>query len=202
MSAARLYVEVVVTLVVIMDPPGMLPVFLALTGQLAKPDRVRAARLAVLVALGVISAFAVFGQAILDYLHVTLPALQAAGGLLLLLIALQLLTGQASTPESTRGVDVALVPLGTPLLAGPGAIVATMVFVSQAQRWPHYAAIAAGILTVHVILWATLRFSLTLHRFLRDSGVTLLSKIAGVLLSAIAVQLVADAVFAFIRQGS
>jgi small neutral amino acid transporter SnatA (MarC family) len=103
MSAGRLFVEVVVTLVVIMDPPGMLPVFLALTGTMPKPDRVRAARLAVLVALGVISAFAVFGQAILDYLHVTLPALQAAGGLLLLLIALQLLTGQASAPESTSG---------------------------------------------------------------------------------------------------
>jgi multiple antibiotic resistance protein len=93
------------------------------------------------------------------------------------------------------------VPLGTPLLAGPGAIVATMVFVSQAHGWAQYLAIAAGIVTVHVILWATLRFSLTVHRFLRDSGVTLLSKIAGVLLSAIAVQLVADAVFAFVRQG-
>jgi multiple antibiotic resistance protein len=201
MSAARLYVEVLVTLVVIMDPPGMLPVFLALTGPMPKPDRVRAARLAVLVALGVISAFAFFGQAILDYLHVTLPALQAAGGLLLLLIALELLTGRNAAPESTVGVDVALVPLGTPLLAGPGAIVATMVFVSQAHGWAQDVAIAAGIVTVHLILWATLRFSLTLHRFLRDSGVTLLSKIAGVLLSAIAVQLVADAVFAFVRQG-
>jgi multiple antibiotic resistance protein len=85
-----------------MDPPGMLPVFLALTGPMPKPDRVRAARLAVAVALGVISVFAVFGQAILDYLHVTLPALQAAGGLLLLLIALQLLTGAATAPEETR----------------------------------------------------------------------------------------------------
>src|SRR5204862_8093793 len=128
-------VEVLVTLVVIMDPPGMLPVFLALTGAMPKPDRVRAARLAVFVALGVIGSFALFGQGILDYLHVTLPALQAAGGLLLLLIALDLLTGRASGPERTQGADVALVPLGTPLLAGPGAIVATMVFVSRAHGW-------------------------------------------------------------------
>jgi multiple antibiotic resistance protein len=75
-----------------------------------------------------------------------------------------------------------------------------MVFVSQAHGWALDLAIAAGILTVHLILWMTLRFSLTVHRFLRDSGVILLSKIAGVLLSAIAVQLVADAVFAFIEQ--
>ncbi len=194
---ARLFVEVFVTLFVIMDPPGTLPVFLALTASMNTRARIRAARQAVLVAFLVIVSFAVFGRQILEYLHVTLPALQAAGGLLLLLIALELLTGIDRGPGPSSEVNVAMVPLGTPLLAGPGAIVATMVFVSQAHTLAQRLAIAAGILGVHLVLWVTMRFAVVLHRLLRPSGVTLLTRIAGLLLSAIAVQLVADAIRAF-----
>jgi multiple antibiotic resistance protein len=194
----RLFGETFVTLFVIMDPPGTLPVFLALTGSLAAPQRARAARQAVLVALVVIVVFAVFGQRILDYLHVSLPALQAAGGLLLLLVALQLLTGQAGDMVGSGDTNVALVPLGTPLLAGPGAIVATMVFVSGADGWQQYLAVALGIVAVHAVLYLVLRFATVIHRVLRESGVTLVTRIAGLLLSAIAVQLIADAVRAFV----
>jgi multiple antibiotic resistance protein len=197
-DAARLFGETFVTLFVIMDPPGTLPVFLALTGALSAPQRARAARQAVLVALFVIVVFAVFGQRILDYLHVTLPALQAAGGLLLLLVALQLLTGQESEMANGGGGNIALVPLGTPLLAGPGAIVATMVLISRSDGWPEYLAVALGIVAVHLVLYLVLRFATVIHRLLRESGVTLVSRIAGLLLSAIAVQLIADAVRTFV----
>ena len=122
----KLLGEVFVTLLVIVDPPGMVPVFLALTGALPARQRIRAGTQAVLLALGVIVVFAVAGQTLLDYLHVQLPALQGAGGLLLVLVALQLLTGKTDEPEEQGGTsNVALVPIGTPLLAGPGAIVAT-----------------------------------------------------------------------------
>ena len=197
-DAARLFGEAFVTLFVIMDPPGTLPVFLALTGPLSPRERARAARQSVLVALVVIVAFAVFGQQILDYLHVSLPALQAAGGLLLLLVALQLLTGQEGDIAASGGTNVALVPLGTPLLAGPGAIVATMVLISRADGWQQVLAVALGIVAVHAVLYLTLRFATVIHRVLRESGVTLVTRIAGLLLSAIAVQLVADAVRAFV----
>ena len=195
----QVFLEAFVTLFVIMDPPGTLPVFLALTASMNPKQRARAASQAVLVSLSVIVAFALFGQRILDYLSVSLPALQAAGGLLLLLVALQLLTGQAGEPggEGTGG-NVAMVPLGTPLLAGPGAIVATMVFVSRASGAGEHLGVAAGILLVHLILFVVMRFSTLLHRLLRESGVMLLTRIAGLLLSAIAVQLVADAIRAFI----
>jgi multiple antibiotic resistance protein len=125
--------SVFVTLLVIMDPPGALPIFLALTGSLTQKQKVAAARRASLVALGVIVLFAVFGQQILTYLHISLPALQGAGGLLLLLVALQLLTGSEQEQHAYAGVNVALVPLGTPLLAGPGAIVATMLAVKSSD---------------------------------------------------------------------
>ncbi|MEJ2577668.1 MAG: MarC family protein [Kineosporiaceae bacterium] len=197
-GAARLGTETFVTLFVIMDPPGTLPVFLALTGSLEHRQRVRAAQQAVAVALLVIVTFAVFGQGILSYLHVSLPALQAAGGLLLLLIALDLLTGRDQDPERADGVNVAFVPLGTPLLAGPGAIVATMLFVAQADDLVDRLAVAAGILAVHVTLFLTMRFAVVLHRVIRETGVMLVARVAGLLLSAIAVQLVADAVRAFV----
>jgi multiple antibiotic resistance protein len=194
----RLLGETFVTLFVIMDPPGTLPVFLALTSTMPAVRRVRAARQAVVVSLLVIVLFAIFGQALLDYLHVSLPALKAAGGLLLLLIALELLTGRANEPEKTEGVNIAFVPLGTPLLAGPGAIVATMVFVNRSDSAGDRVAVALGIVGVHLVLYLTMRFAGLLHRLLRDSGVTLVTRIAGLLLSAIAVQLVADAIRAFI----
>lgn len=196
----RLFAEVTITLVVIMDPPGTVPVFLSLVGRKPRPARLRAARQAVLVSLGVITLFAVGGEAILSYLHIGIPALQGAGGLLLLLIALDLLTGKnANQPEAVDDVNVALVPLGTPLLAGPGAIAATIVFVRQADgENGSYLALGLAILAVHVILWLCLRFSGGLIRIIKDSGITLLAKIAGLLLAAIAVQLIADSVRGFV----
>jgi multiple antibiotic resistance protein len=196
---ARLFGEVFVTLFVIMDPPGTIPIFLSLTGGRPQKVRKRVARQAAIVAFLVIVAFALFGQTILDYLGITLPALQLAGGLLLLLVALELLTGRADEPAQRGDVNVALVPLGTPLLAGPGAIVATMVFVQRVDNIGDLLAVAAAIVVVHLVLWLTMRFSIAIIRVIRDSGVVLITRIAGLLLSAIAVQLVAEAVQAFVE---
>jgi multiple antibiotic resistance protein len=201
---ARTLAEVFVTLFVIMDPPGTVPIFLGLTGAMTGRQRNRAARQAILVAFGVIVSFALFGQQLLSYMHISLPALQASGGLLLLLVAMELLTGKmesAAQPSGATGVNVALVPLGTPLLAGPGAIVATMVFVQRAEDLADWVAIALGVIGVHLCLWLSMRFANVIHRVLKDSGTILISRIAGLLLAAIAVQLVADAVRAFIQAG-
>ena len=197
----QVFLEVFVTLFVIMDPPGTVPVFLALTGTMTARQRRRAARQAILVAFGVIVVFALFGQQVLDYMNISLPALQASGGLLLLLVAMELLTGKMEDPAPSENgnVNVALVPLGTPLLAGPGAIVATMVFVQHADESADWLAIALGIVAVHITLWLSMRFAGVIHRVLKESGTTLITRIAGLLLAAIAVQLVADAVEAFIK---
>lgn len=195
---ATLFTSTFVTLLVILDPPGAIPIYLALTGKLTPRQKAAAARRASLVALGVIASFAVFGQRILDYLHISLPALQAAGGLLLLIVALQLLTGGQSEQMADAGVNVALVPLGTPLLAGPGAIVATMLAVQDADGAAGgLLAVAAALVCALLVVYLTFRFATPLARLLKESGIVLLSRIAGLLLSAIAVQMVADAVIAF-----
>ena len=196
----KLFGEAFVTLLVIVDPPGMVPIFLGLTGAMAARERRRAAWQAVALAAGVIVVFAVAGQQIVEYLGIDLPALQGAGGLLLLLVALELLTGRADDPARQATSNVALVPLGTPLLAGPGAIVATMLFVRRAGGAWGYLAIALAVAAVLLIVWLTLRYCGVIVRVLRPGGIEVLTRIAGLLLAAIAVQLIADSVGAFVTE--
>jgi multiple antibiotic resistance protein len=197
----RFFWEAFVTLLVITDPPGVVPVFLGLTRDRPAAERNRLAWQAAAVALGVIVAFALFGRSILTYLGVGLPALQVAGGLLLLLVALQLLTGKSDPTELDEAkANVAFVPLGTPLLAGPGAIVATMLFVQRTHSLGDVLAFAVALLAVTAALWLAMRYSGTIQRVLHDSGVELLTRIAGLLLSAIAVQLVIGAVRTIVLQ--
>ncbi|MCW2674235.1 MAG: Membrane protein MarC family [Frankiales bacterium] len=199
---ATTFGTVLVTLTVIMDPVGNVPLFLSLTAGRSNTKRRRLAGQAVLVSLGVISVFALLGQQILNYLGITIPALQGAGGLLLTIVALELLTGRQDDPSEIDDVNVALVPLGTPLLAGPGAIVATIVFVQQYHSAPERVAIGAGIVAVHLLVFLSLFFSVTITRLVRESGIVLLTRIAGLLLSAIAVQLIANSVAGFIAASS
>lgn len=189
-----------ITLFVIMDPPGTVPVFLGLTSAMTTKQRNRAARQAILAAGGVIVVFALFGQQVLNYMSISLPALQVAGGVLLFLVAMELLTGkmEGAEPSPNAQVNVALVPLGTPLLAGPGAIVAVMVFTQQADTTAGWVGLAVAIVAVHLTLYLSMRFASVVHRVLKDSGTILVSRIAGLLLAAIAAQLVADAITAFV----
>jgi multiple antibiotic resistance protein len=204
-ASLTLFISTLITLIVIMDPPGAVPIFLALTARMTSGERSAAARRASLVAFGVIALFALFGQRILDYLHVSIAALQGAGGLLLLLVALQLLTGQESDAMADAGVNVAMVPLGTPLLAGPGAIVAMMLAVQQAGAGPGvpgYLAVGLALLGTMLVVYLFLRFATVVRRVLGESGTVLATRIAGLLLSAIAVQMVASAVRAFVTEGA
>jgi multiple antibiotic resistance protein len=195
---STVYGTVLVTLTVIMDPVGNVPLFLGLTAGRTNKKRRKLAAQAVLVSLLVISVFAVLGQQILNYLSIGIPALQGAGGLLLTIVALELLTGKQDDPSEIDDVNVALVPLGTPLLAGPGTIVATIVFVQQNTSTGARVAIGTGIVTVHLLVFLALFFSVTITKLIRESGIVLLTRIAGLLLSAIAVQLIANSVMGFI----
>ncbi|MFF0741431.1 MarC family protein [Streptomyces sp. NPDC004111] len=189
------------TLFVIMDPPGITPIFLGLTsGRPAKVQR-RMAWQAVTVAFGVIAVFGVVGQQILDYLHITTPALMIAGGLLLLLIALDLLTGKNEEPTQTKDVNVALVPLGMPLLAGPGAIVSVILAVQHNGTVAGQISVWTAIIAMHVVLWLVMRFSLVIIRVIKEGGVVLVTRLAGMMLSALAVQQIINGVTQVVRGG-
>ncbi len=196
----KLFGEAFLTLLVITDPPGLVPIFLALTSTMDRRYRHRAAVQSVLLSFGVIVAFAVAGEQIFNYLNIELPALQGAGGLLLLLVALELLTGKSDDPSAQGTSNVALVPLGTPLLAGPGAIVATMLFVQRTHAVSGFVSIALVIIAVHIVIYLVLRFSGVIVRLLKPSGIEVLTRIAGLLLAAIAVQLVANSIGSFVTE--
>ncbi len=199
MFDGQLFFSTFFTLFVILDPPGLLPVFLGLTRTASARERNSVAWRATVVALAVIAGFALFGRYILAYLHITVASMQVSGGLLLGLVAFELLMGKSDGElnlEPQRHVSV--VPIGIPLLAGPGSIVAMMVAVDRADGLAGYATLAAALTAAMAAVWLFLRFASGIRRFLGDAGTTLLSRIAGMLLAAIAVQMIVDGVLGFI----
>ena len=200
MSSLTFAAQAFVTLFVIMDPPGATPIFLGLVGDKSARERTRLAWQAAAVSLFVIASFALFGQLILDYMNVSIEALQAAGGLLLLYVSLQLLTGTSQSGAEKKSNNIGMVPLGTPLLAGPGAIVATMIYVQKADTSGQFLGLALAIVAVHLIIGTVLMASSKIVHIIKEAGVSLLASIAGLLLAAIAVQMLANAIKAFIAQ--
>lgn len=197
------FVKAMVTMTVLMDPIGNIPVFLALTRTYDAPARRRAAWQASVMAGVVILLFAGGGELILRALGVGLPALKAAGGLLLLIVALELLRpfreGLHEPVDETQ--NIALVPLGTPLVAGPGAIATTMVYMRQSSDLGGDLSVVLALLAALVVIFVALRFASVLARVLKPNGVHVLSRVMGLLLAAIAVQLVASAIEQWIREG-
>ncbi len=198
-SALTFAIQSFVTLFVIMDPPGATPIFLALVAHKSPKERRLLAVKAAAVSFSVITLFALFGRFILSYLNISMAALQAAGALLLLLISLDLLTGGTGGGKSeSADANIALVPLGTPLLAGPGAIVATMIFVQSADTGPMIAGLIAAVVGVHIAIAAVLMASTSILKVIKEAGVTLVARIAGLLLAAIAVQMLVNAIRIFV----
>ncbi|HEV7888027.1 MAG TPA: MarC family protein [Acidimicrobiales bacterium] len=206
---AALFLQALVTVVVVMDPFGNVPVFLSMTRSYSPGRRRRAAGQASLVAAGVILAFALFGQGILRVLGISLTSLQVAGGLLLVLIALELLRPWESGAEPAGGgaapgpgeANIALVPLGTPLLAGPGAIAATMLYMQRAGSVAGALSVVLALVVAVAVVYLFLRYSALLARVLKANGISVLSRVMGLLVAAIAVQLVATAVEQWVRHG-
>ncbi|MEI7641636.1 MAG: MarC family protein [Actinomycetes bacterium] len=196
-SAVTFGLQAFVTLFVIMDPPGATPIFLSLVQNKPAAIRNRLAWQGAAVSFFVITIFALFGRLILNYLNISIPALQGAGGLLLLLVSLELLQGGKNDNANQKDVNVALVPLGTPLLAGPGAIVATMLFVQKVDDVKSGIALILAVIGVHLVIGLSLMFSTKIVSLIKESGVMLVARIAGLLLAAIAFEMVINSIKAF-----
>jgi len=131
-SDGLFFLSTFTTVFVITDPPGNLPVFISLTSKMTPHERKRAAFQATMTSLGVMTAFGLFGHYILRVLGISVESMQISGGLLLAIVALQLLSGHEEDPGAPGSANVAMVPLGIPLMAGPGAIVAVMIAAREA----------------------------------------------------------------------
>jgi len=181
----------------LVDPFAALPTFLAVTAGVDKARRKAMARKASITAWVVLSAFAVAGQYIFKMFGITLPAFELAGGVILLLIGLDMLQAKRSATQEASGEtedaakkdDAGIVPLGIPMLAGPGSITAVMVLVGQVEDHPwRMVAILAAIFVTAAICYLVLGNSDKVSNVLGDTGVRILVRIMGLLLVALAMQ--------------
>ena len=181
----------------IVDPIAVVPTYLVITqGQTQAQRRVTASR-ACIAALLLLVTFAVMGRAIFELFGITLPAFRIAGGLILWLVAMDMLHGNRSTQEGTAEIteatvkdDVAITPLAMPMLAGPGAISTVMVLSGQARTMPQNVVVYGSILLALFISWVTLRAAEGLVLRIGQTGIRVMTRLMGLLLAAIAVQFV------------
>ena len=184
------------SLFVIMDPIATVPVFLAMTPDVAVEKRVQMARMACLIAAGVLLGFAFAGRWVFALLGITMPAFQIAASILLLIVALDMLRAQRSrvqetSEETSAGAeksDIAITPLAVPMLAGPGAISTAIVLQSQAVGVAQHAALCACILGVALASYLIFHISARGARWLSSIATKVLTRIMGLLLAAVAVQ--------------
>lgn len=181
----------------IVDPIAIVPTYLVITqGQTTAQRRNTAVRACIFAALLLVT-FAIAGRAIFGLFGITMPAFRIAGGLILWLVAMDMLHGNRSTQEGTAEIseasvkeDVAITPLAMPMLAGPGAISTVMVLSGQARTTPQTIVVYGSILLALVIAWATLRAAERLVLRMGQTGIRVMTRLMGLLLAAIAVQFV------------
>jgi multiple antibiotic resistance protein len=203
------FLAALATIVSVVDPVGIAPLFLALTPGILPDERTRVIRRAIVVATIVLLAFAAGGRTLLSSLGITVPAFSIAGGILLLLIAVDMLFARKSrtreTPEeeaeALRSSDVSVFPLAIPILSGPGAIATVVLYMSQAgtDAWKIVAVLAAILLSL-VASYLSMRLSTLLLRVLGETGVHVIGRVMGILLAALAVQFVLNGVAAYYHQ--
>lgn len=180
-------IKTFVAVFVLADALGNAPIFLVLTKGMETPQRHQVIDKASLVATAVLLLFAFAGQAILTYLEISMGALRVAGGLLLLLIALQMLNGQLDTPIVEQERDIAITPLALPLLAGPGTLTTVMLLMSESPT--AHLSVAVGILAAMTVTWFIVRQATYVDHWLGAEGAIIITQLLGFLLAALAIEI-------------
>ena len=190
------------SLFVIVDPFATIPAFLAMTPRDTPEERTRMAALACWVAAGVLLGFSLAGGWIFKFLGITMPAFQFAASIVLLLVALDMLRAQRSRVQETNEetmagaakTDIAITPLAIPMLAGPGAISTAILLHNQARNLSEQIALCLCILAVAFISYIVFRISARGARWLSPIALSITTRIMGLLLAAVAMQFMLNAI--------
>jgi multiple antibiotic resistance protein len=194
------YTKIFISLFAIVDPLGIIPIIIAFTAGMTAQRRERVGRMASLSVLGILLAALLLGEAILEFFGISIHSFRTAGGILLLLMSINMLIGDkpSMTPnESSDGdstASVAIVPLSTPLLAGPGAISMVIVDAHKGSGLGHYGILALILVLLSLIVWLTFIIAPWISRRLGHIGSTIFTRLMGLLLAAIAVEFIAGGV--------
>jgi MarC family membrane protein len=184
------------SLFVIVDPVAAVPAFVAMTSRDTVAQRLRMARVACLVMVGLLTGFALVGQSLFKLLGITLPAIQVAGALVLLLVALDMLRAQRSAVQETAEEtaagsgkdDIAITPLAVPMLAGPAAISTVILLEAQAATWAHRGMLLASLALVGLASYIIFALGATGAKWLSPIADRIITRLMGLLLAALAVQ--------------
>jgi multiple antibiotic resistance protein len=180
----------------LVDPIAAIPTFLAMTAENDRSSRRHMAKRAAWTCLVVLSGFAAVGKLIFRLFGITLPAFKIAGGLILLLIGLDMLRARRSQTKETPGEaaeaagkeDVGIIPLGVPMLAGPGAISTVMVLIGGMPDWWYAIPVFLSIAVVSLVSYSILAGADRVRQYLGETGIRILTRLMGLMLTAIAVQ--------------
>ena len=192
-----------VTLLVVIDPPGVVPIFAGLTAGASAAERRRMAINGTLIGAGILLAFALGGEVLLRLLGIGLPAFRIAGGILLLLLSIEMVMAKhtglraITSDEETEGnqcADITVFPLAIPLIAGPGAMTSIVLLMGRAPDLPGKAMILGVLGVVLAIMLVCLLLTGPVMRLLGVTGINVISRVAGIILAALAVQFVIDGV--------
>ena len=190
-SAAPDLIKATISLFIIVDPLGNLPILVSLTEKMNSEERRRTFHVATTTGIILLLFFALLGEQILVLFRISLQSFMIAGGILLLLIAMRmLLTGSWDEGESSQE-SVGVVPIAIPLLVGPGAITTTILNI----RLFGVAITVASVLIVFFIVWLTLRFIDQIHRLLGRSGSLIISRVMALIIAAIAVEYILEGIY-------
>lgn len=181
------FVRTFTAVFIMADALGNAPMFLVLTKDMEPDQRNGVFDRASIIATVVILAFAFAGQAILDYLHISLAALKVSGGLILLLIALDMLRGEMDTPMVEKERDVAITPMALPLLAGPGTLSTVMVVMTESPQ--AQLSVVAGIVSAMLVTWIIVRQASRIDKWIGVQGAVIVTQVLGFLLAALAVEI-------------
>jgi len=205
MAELLVYVAVFVTVFALVDPLGALPFFVALTDGFSPADRAIVIRRAVLVLGSILGVFAVVGTFLFAAFGLTLAAFEIAGGVLLFIVAYDMLHGEVtrtklSTEDRAEAIErrdeIAVVPLGIPLLAGPGAISTVMIYEGSAGSDPWMViSVFFAIIVTTVLTYFILRYGQRIIQRLARTGIMAMTRVLGLLLAAVGVQFVLNGVF-------
>ncbi len=192
------YITAFVTLFLVIDPIGLLPMFISLTYDHA-PKRASIAIRACLIAIVILAVFGLVGEKLLDFIGIGLPAFRISGGLLLFLIAVEMLFNKRAqrreeqSEDTPEGDDPSVFPLATPLIAGPGAMAAMILLASDMQNSPTaIAVVMAAMVSVVALVGFGFLMGNALERLLGKTGITVITRLMGMLLAALSVQFVVD----------
>jgi multiple antibiotic resistance protein len=200
----ELFFTAFVTLVVVIDPPGCAPIFVSLTSGTPAAHRRAMAVRAVLVAGGILLLFALFGEPLLATLGISLDAFRVAGGIMLFLIALEMVfekrtqrreeRAEAMSRDATGGPpeDISVFPIGIPMIAGPGAIATVMLMMARSRGWAEGGVVLAALAAALLLSMLVLLAAGPLMRLMGRRIETMVTRVLGVILAALAAQFVID----------